>query len=57
MITDGIHQQQLRDHFRKINITPMLVDGLKKVAEGITSIDELYRICDFKIKDHAAIGT
>jgi len=50
MITDGIHQQQLRDHFRKINIKPMLVDGLKKVAEGITSIDELYRVCDFKIK-------
>jgi len=35
----------------------MLVDGLKKVAEGITSIDELYRICDFKIKGHAPIGT
>ena len=50
MITDGIHQQQLRDHFRKIGIQPMLVDGLKKVAEGITSIDELYRVCDFKIK-------
>ncbi|MCP4611754.1 MAG: Flp pilus assembly complex ATPase component [Planctomycetes bacterium] len=50
MITDGVHQQQLRDHFRKINIKPMLVDGLKKVAEGITSIDELYRVCDFKIK-------
>ena len=51
LITDGIHQQQLRDHFRKININPMLVDGLKKVAEGITSIDELYRVCDFKIKE------
>jgi type II secretory ATPase GspE/PulE/Tfp pilus assembly ATPase PilB-like protein len=51
MITDGIHQQQLRDHFRKININPMLVDGLKKVAEGITSIDELYRVCDFRIKE------
>ena len=51
MITDGIHQQQLRDHFRKININPMLVDGLKKVAQGITSIDELYRICDFKAKE------
>ena len=57
MITDGVHQQQLRDHFRKIGINPMLVDGLKKVAEGITSIDELYRICDFKIKGHAPIGT
>ncbi len=52
MITDGVHQQQLRDHFRKININPMLVDGLKKVAQGVTSIDELYRVCDFKIKEY-----
>ena len=51
MITDGVHQQQLRDHLRKININPMMVDGLKKVASGITSIDELYRVCDFKAKD------
>ena len=57
LITDGVHQQQLREHFRKMNVNPMLVDGLKKVAEGTTSIDELYRICDFKIKEHAPIGT
>ena len=50
LITDGIHQQQLRDHFRKIKINPMMVDGLKKVAQGITSIDELYRVCDFRTK-------
>ena len=55
MITDGVHQQQLRDHLRKINITPMLVDGLKKVADGITSIDELFRVCDFKLKEKWAI--
>jgi type II secretory ATPase GspE/PulE/Tfp pilus assembly ATPase PilB-like protein len=51
MITDGVHQQNLRDHLRKININPMMVDGLKKVADGTTSIDELYRVCDFKAKD------
>ncbi|MBN2594998.1 MAG: Flp pilus assembly complex ATPase component TadA [Sedimentisphaerales bacterium] len=51
LITDGIHQQQLRDHFRKIEINSMMVDGLIKVAQGITSIDELYRVCDFKAKD------
>jgi type II secretory ATPase GspE/PulE/Tfp pilus assembly ATPase PilB-like protein len=56
MITDGIHQQQLRNHLRKINITPMLVDGLKKVAQEITSIDELYRVCDFKIKEPVITG-
>jgi type II secretory ATPase GspE/PulE/Tfp pilus assembly ATPase PilB-like protein len=51
MITDGVHQQQLRDHFRKMNINSMLVDGLTKVAEGLTSMDELYRVCDFKLKE------
>jgi type II secretory ATPase GspE/PulE/Tfp pilus assembly ATPase PilB-like protein len=51
MIADGIHQRQLRDHLRKIQISPMLVDGLNKVAQGITSMDELYRVSDFKIEE------
>ena len=51
MIADGIHQKQLRDHFREKQVNPMLVDGLNKVAQGITSMDELYRICDLKIED------
>lgn len=51
MIADGIHQKQLRDHFRKIQINPMLVDGLNKVARGVTSMDELYRVSDFKIEE------
>ncbi len=48
LIADGIHQKQLRDHFRKNNINSMLVDGLRKVADGLTSMDELYRVCDFR---------
>jgi type II secretory ATPase GspE/PulE/Tfp pilus assembly ATPase PilB-like protein len=51
MIADGLHQRQLRDHFRKNQINPMLIDGLNKVAEGMTSMEELYRVCDFKIED------
>jgi type II secretory ATPase GspE/PulE/Tfp pilus assembly ATPase PilB-like protein len=51
MIADGIHQKQLRDYLRKIQINPMLVDGLNKVSQGITSLEELYRVCDIKIED------
>jgi type II secretory ATPase GspE/PulE/Tfp pilus assembly ATPase PilB-like protein len=51
MIADGIHQKQLREHLRKTRINPMMVDGLDKVAQGITSMKELYRVCDFKIEE------
>jgi type II secretory ATPase GspE/PulE/Tfp pilus assembly ATPase PilB-like protein len=51
LIAEGIHQKQLRDYFRKNGIKSMLVDGLKKVAQGTTSIEELYRVCDFRIED------
>ncbi len=50
-IAEGIHQKQLRDYFRKIGINSMLVDGLKKAAQGTTSIEELYRVCDFRIEE------
>jgi type II secretory ATPase GspE/PulE/Tfp pilus assembly ATPase PilB-like protein len=51
MIADGIHQKQLREHLRKVQVNPMMVDGLDKVAQGITSVEELYRICDFNIEE------
>ena len=51
IIAEGVHQKQLRDHFRRTGIKSMLVDGLKKVANGVTSIEELYRVCDFRIED------
>jgi len=47
IIAEGIHQKQLRDHFRKLKINPMLANGLEKVAQGITSLDEVYRVCDY----------
>lgn len=52
LIADGVHQKQLRDHFRKIHTDPMLTDGLRKAAQGMTSMDELYRACDFKLPTH-----
>jgi type II secretory ATPase GspE/PulE/Tfp pilus assembly ATPase PilB-like protein len=51
LIAEGIHQKQLRDYFRKNGIKSMFVDGLKKVAMGTTTIEELYRVCDFRIED------
>ena len=51
LIVEGTHQKQLRDHFRNNGIKSMLVDGLNKVSQGITSIEELFRICDFRIGD------
>jgi type II secretory ATPase GspE/PulE/Tfp pilus assembly ATPase PilB-like protein len=51
LIAEGTHQKQLRDFFRKIGIKSMLVDGLKKVAQGTTSIEELYRVCDFRFEE------
>ena len=51
LISEGVHQRQLRGYFRKIGIQSMLADGLKKVAQGVTSIEELFRVCDFRIED------
>jgi len=51
LIAEGTHQKQLRDHFRKIGIKSMLTDGLKKVTQGTTSIEELYRVCDFRFEE------
>ncbi len=51
IIAEGVHQRQLRKHFRNNGIQSTLVDGLKKVAQGVTSIEELFRVCDFRIED------
>jgi type IV pilus assembly protein PilB len=51
LIAEGVYQRQLRDHFRRNGIQSMLVDGLKKVAKGVTSTEELFRVCDYRIED------
>jgi type II secretory ATPase GspE/PulE/Tfp pilus assembly ATPase PilB-like protein len=43
-ICSGLEHQKLKQHFSEKGIKPILSDGLQKVADGITSIDEINRI-------------
>ena len=47
LIASGTHNEQLRQHFRENGATPLSTDGLKKVAQGITSTQELFEKCNF----------
>ena len=47
MIASGVHNEQLRRHFRDTGVAPLAIDGLTKVAEGITSTRELFERCNF----------
>lgn len=44
MIVDGVHTMELRRHLRAKEIKSMTHDALEKVKEGITSMDELFRV-------------
>jgi type II secretory ATPase GspE/PulE/Tfp pilus assembly ATPase PilB-like protein len=46
-IASGVHNEQLREHFRDNGVTPLAIDGLTKVADGITSTQELFQRCHF----------
>ena len=46
-IASGTHSDLLRDYFRKSGIVPLPIDGIKKVADGITSTHELFLRCNF----------
>jgi len=43
-IASGIHQEQLREYFRNNRVNTIIADALNKVKEGITSIQEIYRV-------------
>jgi type IV pilus assembly protein PilB len=43
-ICSGLDQQKLKQHFSEKGVKPILSDGLQKVADGITSMDEIHRI-------------
>ncbi len=47
MISDGVHHHDLSQHLRSQGITSIIQDGLNKVAQGITSMDEVHRSCKF----------
>ena len=46
-IASGVHNEQLRQHFRDNEVAPLAIDGLTKVANGITSTQELFLRCHF----------
>lgn len=46
-IASGVHNEQLRQHFRDSGIVPLAIDGITKVAKGITSTQELFQRCNF----------
>jgi type II secretory ATPase GspE/PulE/Tfp pilus assembly ATPase PilB-like protein len=46
-IAGGTHNEPLRQYFRDSGILPMAIDGLAKVADGITSVQELFEKCSF----------
>ncbi|MCP4454144.1 MAG: Flp pilus assembly complex ATPase component [Planctomycetes bacterium] len=47
MISNGVHHQDLSQYLRSQGVTSIIQDGLNKVAQGITSMDELHRACKF----------
>lgn len=46
-IASGVHEEQLRQYFRDNGVTPLAIDGITKVADGITSTQELFQRCHF----------
>lgn len=46
-IASGTHSESLRQYFRNTGISPITIDGLTKVASGITSMQELFEKCNF----------
>jgi type IV pilus assembly protein PilB len=44
-ISDGITLQELRKLARESNMTTLLADGLEKVCQGVTTVEEVLRVC------------
>jgi type II secretory ATPase GspE/PulE/Tfp pilus assembly ATPase PilB-like protein len=47
LISAGAHQRELADCLRGKGVRSMVQDGLDKVARGITSMEELFRVGGF----------
>ena len=45
IISSGTHHRELLDYLRRRGTQSMVHDGLKKVAAGVTSIEEVSRVC------------
>jgi type II secretory ATPase GspE/PulE/Tfp pilus assembly ATPase PilB-like protein len=46
-IRSGSHHRELCDCLRKRGVRSMVQDGLEKVAAGVTSMEEVFRVCSF----------
>lgn len=47
MISDGIHHHELSQHLRSQGVTSIIQDGLNKVSQGVTTVEEVRRACKF----------
>ena len=45
LISAGTHHRELLDCLRRKGVRPMAYDGLKKAAAGVTTIEEVSRLC------------
>jgi type II secretory ATPase GspE/PulE/Tfp pilus assembly ATPase PilB-like protein len=45
MISDSVHTHDLSHYLRSQGIASVVQDGLNKVAQGITTLDEVHRAC------------
>lgn len=57
MIAVNPTRQAIRDHARATGMIPLRYDGLQKVREGITTVEEVFRVTDdgwipSKVADH-----
>jgi len=50
-IRSGSHHRELCDCLRKRGIPSMVQDGLEKAAAGVTSTEEIFRVCSFSRDD------
>ena len=44
-ITDGATLQELRGLSKKMNLTTLYTDGMAKAKTGITTVEEIFRVC------------
>ncbi len=54
LVTSGLHQDDLHEHLRQLEIGTLVRDGLGKVAQGLTTADELFRVCGFSNRNEGS---
>ena len=54
LVSSGVHHHELTQCLRQQGVQTLAHDGLQKAAAGVTSIDELLRVCEFAPAGDAA---